>query len=248
LLCGSGCSDDDSAPAVPTGGGKGDRSPTGGATGRRDAGSKPPEEDDEDAGSMTVSDGGLLGGGVVRGECTNIEPAAYMSDTTLGDFNTAIAKPTDFVVTRVLASWDPDCTHPAILIALSDGHCPDGAGHELRLYFDAASTRDGSIILGVNTILPEPSTPTDGDQPAIRVRYYRPSAIEPSGNWGSCSDAVGMINLRNDINVDNPGELQGSFDLELTACGIDTTGSQHLIGTFNVKNRRKLSDACPAMM
>jgi hypothetical protein len=197
---------------------------------------------------MMMRDGGLLGGGVVRGECTNIEPAAYMSDTTLGAFNTAIGKPTDFVVTRVLATWDPDCAQPSILIALSDGRCPDGGGHELRFYFDAASTADGGIILGVNTITPEPSTPKDGDQPPIRVRYYRPSTLEPSGNWGTCSNASGMVNLRDDIDVNKPGELQGSFDLELTACGTETTGTQHVIGTFNVMNRRKLTDACPPEM
>ena len=241
LILGVGCSDDDSAPPpASTGGGKGEHVTTGGNVGHHDAG---PEEDDEDAGALS-RDGGIFGGGgVVAGECYNVDPAPYMSDTTLGNFNNAIAKPSDFVITRVLATWDMSCVHPTILIALSDGKCPNGKGHELRFYIDAQSIVDGTVISGVNEISPETNNPDTPDP--IRVRYFRPEPLEPAGNWGSCSLASGMLSIRGEIDANNLGNVEGAFDMELTACDGMSAEAQTLIGTFNAKMRRNLLDACP---
>jgi hypothetical protein len=242
-MCGAGCSDDDSAPPpAPSGGGKGDRPTTGGSgMVHRDAGGV---VDDDDGGAITL-DGGIVGSGAAHGECYDVEPAAYMSDTTLGEYNNAIRSPSDFVITRVLATWDPRCSPATIVIALSGGHCPNGDGHELRFYIDAQAIVDGIVVPGVNVLLPEPSLPTD-DQPPIRARYFRPERLMPSGDWGSCTKAAGMLSIRDELDVRDLRTIQGAFELELTPCGSGASGTQTLIGTLNASMKRTLSVACPA--
>jgi len=239
LGSGSGCSDDEPPAKAPSGGG--------GKAGRGGSGGiKPPpfdaggDEEDEDAGPGGAGSSGGPGDPLAI-ECESF-PAEPFGETTIGDFSNAVADPTDFVVTRKVASWDGGCDTPTVMIVLSDGTCPEGGGHELAFFLDANGIMEGTVGVGMNVILPE--GPGIG---GVRVRYTRPSDLEPAGTWGSCTSADGLFSVMTDdreLDVNDLDNIQAMFQLTLTPCDGSAPGVQNVKGSLNVDMRRSLDDVC----
>jgi hypothetical protein len=235
LASAAACGGDDAPARAPSGGGKGGRGGGGVMTPPRpmDGGNEPDEDGGGGAGGST--------GMVLKSECIDFDPAPY-GETMVGDLNNAIGKPADFVVTRAVATWDDGCDRPTILIVLSDGMCPRGDGHELTFFLDAQGIEDGTIIRGMNNILPE-----DGDSGGVRVRYNRPMDLEPAGSWGSCTGAdgsFGVVAKDGDLDANDLANIQARFELTLTACDGMADGVQNVLGSFNIDMRRSLDDVC----
>ena len=228
LACGVACGDDSSVSPPATGGGKGGRSGGGGV--------KPPPVDaggsdaeDEDGG------GGSGGGGADEPlgiECTNVKYAPF-GETMNGDYFNSIGEPADFRVTRVVATWDTGCEPARVKLIMSDGSCPRGDGHELTFFIDVET-----VLGGENTVLPESADST------VRVRYTRPRDLEPAGTWGSCTAAHGMFSLKDTLDPNDPGNVQATFQLELSPCDGMATGMQTVNGTLNATMRRSLKNVC----
>jgi len=166
-----------------------------------DAGAK------EDAASIDPGDGGIV---PLAQECKNVPVVSVVeTDTPDAILVNAITAPTGFKVSRVLSSWEPSCVTPTIQIAMSDGSCPSGNGHELRFLISALDIASGTVKQGLNSLVAEP------DSQGIRVRYVRSDDVEPEGVWGSCTGAMGMISFMNVLDVND-------LDLRVLLGGLDT--------------------------
>ena len=229
-----GCDDKESdAPPPPSLGG--------GATGAvgTDSG-RPPPDDDEDAGDPGEGDSGTGDSGVLPYECRNVPVVEVPVEELPPGTEASTTSPSDFEVSRLVGSWQGGCDEPMFMVQLSEGDCPNGRDHALTFMIEAASLRDGSLRLGLNTIAPEPN------DAGVVVRYVRPSPLTPAGEWGSCTGATGLIDLLGSAPATSEGStLQATFTLELTACDDSDAPTQAVNGTFDVMVRRSLADYCP---
>jgi hypothetical protein len=175
-------------------------------------------------------------------ECREVEVAPYAGiDPSTGRYTNATNEPSDLKVTRVLGTWEPACGRPTIRLEMSDGDCPDGDGHVLQFFFAAAAINTGTIVAGgSNAVVAET------ENPDLRVRYIRPSGLEPSGVWGNCDGPSGAIDLVEPIGTDAFDWFQGEFRLQLSPCDGSDNGIQQLDGSFDIQIRRGLDDVCPA--
>lgn len=223
----SACGDDEShAPLAPGGGGP----PQGGGTSTPDGGDT---VDDKDAGG--TRDAGMSSG---LSECARIDPLFFTSDEV--PTVTATESPADFRITRQVGTWRDKCDAPTLVIKLSNGICPNGQGHELEFAFPANAIADGTIIFGLNTILPELDSPH-----GIRVRYTRPDRYAPAGLYGTCEGASGSITFYNPPDISRTMHLRARYVLMLTSCDKKPNPIQEVAGYFDVLVRRTLSDYCP---
>lgn len=236
------CSDDDPAPLTP-GGGPGHEvgvnldaasdsdDDAGASADAGDAGDAGDTDDTVDAGDSTEAP--------LRYECVRIEPLQYTDDTLPA--STATSAPPDFVVTRQAATWRGDCTEPEVVIELSDGSCPLGDGHELEIVFDVNAIEDGLIAFGLNEVPPESETGAAG----IRVRYVRPDELDPSGEWGNCFGSSGSIVFYDAPNVARVGDMNFTYDLEVTSCDDRLNFPLRVAGYVEIRLRRTISEVCP---
>jgi hypothetical protein len=251
LALGLGCrNEESSAPPPPATGGS---AATGASTGDGGMIPRPPRDsgmgEDEDGGGDPTdggdpADGGgePIDGGVLPIECREV-PIVRLPDQELGpEVEASTTSPLDFNVSRLVGVWEGDCDAAVFRVELSGGECPDGNGHRLTFLIDAAAIRDGNIRLGLNLILPEPN------ETGVRIRYVRPDGTEPEGEWGTCTDATGMLDLLDDApSTEALSTLRARFSLDLTACGDMTAALQTVRGSFKVVMRRGLEDICPTM-
>jgi hypothetical protein len=233
VLCAfaAGCSKKTALPpAAPGGGGSSTTSTGGGSHPRADAAAMPPG--DEDGGRAAAAP-------VLPNECLNVPASPAGVDLLTSDLVNAIGAPSDFAATRLVAAWEASCAKPTIRIAMSDGACPSGHGHELSFSLAAAALDAGTIHGGLNTIVADPSP----DQ--IAIRYARPNHLDPNGTWGTCNGASGTLDLLGELATKAGTVFQGRFDLLLTACDGSTNGPESVSGTFNASLRRGVKDVCP---
>ncbi len=231
LACDGSASD---APRAPGGSSGAMRGPT----------TVPDDGDDPDPAADAAAPDAVDAGAeedVLPNECVTIEAADFVGEDQPvgGGFFTGVSLPDDFSVTRIQSAWAPGCDEPSYRITLSEGRCPDGRGQELVFWLDAEAVESGLIRMGQNPILEEPGTQ------GIRIRYRRPEGLDPAGEWGSCELVVGNLDLLGDVNLDPRTELQGRFQLDLTACDEATAGVQIVQGTFNALVRRSRAEVCP---
>ncbi len=242
LVSSLGCQKKTSSAPPAGGGGHAINSVGGGGGAKQDASTGSP---DEDAGAPApAEDAGIPDLNVLPGECQEVTPTMLTGeDMANGGFFNAIVTPKDFAVSRVVAAWTASCDHPAIVVVMSNGNCPEGGGHELTFKFDAAAitASDPTIRLGQNPIMPNPEA--DG----IPITYTRPADVSPNGVWGTCKDANGTLDFTTQPDVQIRTNLQARFDLELTPCGGSNTNIETVTGAFNVTLKRGLSDVCPGM-
>jgi hypothetical protein len=191
------------------------------------------EPRDDDAGTAIPS---------TQRECREVDPAPFSGeDPSTGRFFNAVDEPVDLSVTRTLATWGLACERPTIRIALSDGECPDGDGHELTFFLDYFAIENDLIARGANPIQPE------SEARDIRVRYVRPGWLEPTGEWGNCGpDPSGSVIFKDRIETDAFDWIQAQFQLQLTACDGSDNPNQQLNGSFDVQLRRGVDQACPS--
>lgn len=192
-----------------------------------------------------------LDASTVTGECTNIDPGAYVngSVTPDGTLLTGVSTPGDFMVTRALATWGVSCSSPTIMIELSDGKCPNGKpadrAHTLQILLsadaiDGTDPNKAPITVGQNVI--QPDSETNG----IEVQYIRPKDLMPHGRWGSCAGMPGSITFMSDPSTTRLSQLSGSFTFDLSVCDGNTNNSDEFVsGTFNLLLRRGREDVCP---
>lgn len=199
---------------------------------------------DEDAGVTDPGPAVLADAGgfdPVPTECENVTPANPADVGPDGTLFDAVSSPADLGVTRVEATWDGDCVRPTIRVTLSDGRCPLGNGHEVEFRFDAGAIASGKLSRGVHYLEPEPGNVD------IRVRYRRPTSLDPvgAGAWGTCLGVVGTLDLPIAPGVDERDELRGRFQMELAPCDSLALATRSVNGTFDVTLRRGLGDVCP---
>lgn len=242
LLALLGCGEEQRA-APPPGRGSGGVPDSGG---RADAGAAPmmPRDSGIPADGGPAQDSGMdvsdAGSAPLAIECSTFRPAMFVAEDPAIEPVASSTEPSDFHITRALIAWDSDCSDPGLRIELSDGRCPDGAGHTLVFWLDAAAIEDQTLVLGQNPIEPE------SEEGAIQVRYIRPARLSPSGEWGNCADASGFLNLRGEPPDTNAfTQWRGTFQLDLTRCEGADPSTQRIIGTFNLQTRRALQDVCP---
>jgi hypothetical protein len=203
----------------------------GSGSGGSDA-SRPGPEDD---GGSDVAGGG----DVLSSECDNVEAVKFIGeDTPAGEFVNAIAAPSDLEATRVVTTWSSSCSEPVIRVVMSDGRCPDGSGHELTFYLSVNDIESGNLALGQNLVREEPFE-------GLRVRYNRPEDFEPAGEWGTCADAEGYLDLLGSLDLRRDTTLNARFLMSLTPCDGSDGPVQSVEGTFNAKLRRGLQEVCP---
>jgi hypothetical protein len=229
----TGCSsDDDRSPPAPGGPSGGVIGVTGDA-GPRDQLDAGEDTNDEDAGAILRR----------KRECKRVDPTtASDEDIPLESRPSNVSAPDNFRVTRELATWTGGCTNPSILIELSDGRCPDGAGHTLRFDIAADAITDGRVSFGENVISP------DGDMRGIRVRYTRPEDLTPTGIWGTCAGSSGTLMVgMTPLETDARSNLVATFRLTLTDCSEDLAlDPLEVNGVFNIASLyRGLDDYCP---
>jgi hypothetical protein len=189
--------------------------------------------DEMDAGSTPDA-----GDGPLPYECTRIDALMYTAADEVPDVTATLA-PTDFKVTREVATWSGDCPSPSMEIALSNGICPSGQGHELVFWLPANSIADGTIALGLNQVEVEPSFN------GIRVRYTRPEHYSAEGTYGACSgSAFGMINFFDPPDTTRAEDLRATYDLTLAPCDGKGNPLIEVSGVFNVRVRRTLAMVC----
>ena len=193
-----------------------------------DAGSTPDAGPKPDAG----------GDGRLPLECMRTTAMRITSDEM--PVATAIESPSDFFVTRQAATWNGNCASPLLVIELSNGVCPNGAGHELEFTLPANAIADGQIGFGLNTIGPELDT-TD----SIRVRYTRPQPYAPVGVYGTCEAGGGQISFFEVPDITRAMNIQARFELVLEACDGKPNPAQVVSGYVDVRVRRSLTDYCP---
>jgi hypothetical protein len=212
---------------------------------KRDSGNDLADASARDSGPGLDEDGGsAAASGLAPGECKNVDAVNFIGEDRPPDgFFNAITSPTDFSVTRVVGTWEDSCVQPTIRLEMSGGSCPRGAPHKLVLWLDAKAIDAGRIMIGQNTLAPEP---TPGD---LRVRYTRPATVPQAGEYGTCAGVVGTLSMAGALGTAAKTKLQGSFQFELPHCdGGDggTLAPQSVYGTFNVVLRRGETDVCPA--
>lgn len=200
----------------------------------------PGHEDEDGGGSDEPADAGDRDSGVLAYECRGV-PAVHVPPAELPpNTEASTTSPADLDVTRLVGAWQGECDAPEFHIVMSEGDCPNGRDHALTFMIDAASLRDGSLRLGLNSIEPEPN------DVGVRVRYVRPAGLTPSGEWGTCAGADGLIDLLGEApSTSAPSKLEGTFSLELTACDGSGAAPESVNGTFQVMVRRSLIDYCP---
>jgi len=222
---------EDERPAPPGAPVSGDHSFN--APDREDAGT-----DKRDAGDDPGSkpDAGLVTSNCVRVRALTGDP----EDTPSVTYNET---PADFSVTRQAEQWTvSDCEHPKLTLALSDGLCPRGQGHELTFEFALNAIADGTIHAGNNQLLP------DSEAIGLRVRYTRPSPLVPRGVWGSCADVAGQLIFLDEPQARAGAVLDARYELTLTACDGTAAEPQVLLGSFRHELRYGLSRFCPNRM
>lgn len=209
------CGSNEPTAARAPGGGKGTYSPSGGA--------KPTSQPDV---SMDGASDAAVGGGseVPEGDCYPVEGSSR------------IAMPTDFTPTHVAATWLHGCDMPTVLIALSEGGCPDGRGHELVFNIEPAAIDDGLLLLGNNPL----ATTLGG----FAVRYRRAAPVMPTGEWGNCSSAGGSFDLDRFAPA-TPGQISMRFNMSLTDCTGSATAAYQVSGNIDVPLARGLATLCP---
>ena len=147
-------------------------------------------------------DGGiyLLDSGILVAECEEITPVPFIGEDTVdGQYANAIASPADLRASRILASWGRGCDPASVVIMMSDGHCPDGDGHELSFALDASAIDSGVLGNGIHDV--SPSSP-------FVIRYTRPTRRPPAGEWGNCEGASGTLNVRGELGLNRFDRLQ----------------------------------------
>lgn len=222
------------APRVPTSGGNST------SQGPRDASTG-------DA-ARPVADSGRDddGGGVfpLDFECSQFKVAASAGESpSTGRYLNAVDEPPDFKVTRGLATWDITCTPPTIVLALSTGDCPEGAGHELEFALDATAIQAGVISPGQNAIESESIGKT------LRVRYVRPRGLSPSGVWGTCAEVppTGGVTIRDErLGVGYGARFEALFQMTLSPCDVSANPAIQVEGSFDLQLRRSIDEVCPA--
>jgi hypothetical protein len=239
LACGSG--DEDRAPRPPSvGGGSGGSNggvggpfiPMGGNDGDDDAG-----EQDEDGGGGT---GGSAGGGSDMGvRCLDVDPVPPGTDPDPNMLANIVTMPTDLQVERAEAAWEEGCVQPSLRVTLSSGNCPDGDGHQLTFFLPADGVEESTLLMGQNLIMPEPAAGF------IRVRYTRPTRLEPNGVWGTCNGASGTLDIVGELELIQGRILQGNYTLDLTRCDGGEDSVQLVTGAFRVVVPASLSAVCP---
>lgn len=242
VLCGVGvqaCGDDEAA-APPSRSGR-----DGGGSGpppvipNRDSGG---DDDEDDGGEDMAADSGRDSGASGAGgpsSCQDFDAVPPGSDPNPDSNFNMIEEPTDFAVTRASATWDVgDCNDPTLVVTLSTGNCPDGDGHQLTFFVPAEGVEDRTIVLGNNPITED----SPGD---IRVRYTRPLRVTPNGQWGTCANVRGTLDLIRNIDLKKGSKLEGDFLLELTRCDDGAPSTQTVDGQFNVEIPATLADLCP---
>lgn len=122
---------------------------------------------------------------------------------------------------------------------MSEGACAADEDHELVFNFDAAAIDSGSLALGLNIVVAEPSAS------GLVIRYRRPTPLVPNGVFGSCDGVVGTLDFVGELDTDVGTKLKGRFDLMLPSCDASDAAEQSVTGTFDTEIRRSLSDACP---
>jgi hypothetical protein len=231
-----GCKKDEKKPpAAP--GGNGFQS--GGVGSRSDAGPK-------DSGGPV--DGGItIDASTISGECTNVDPGDYVAANggiaSDGTVLTGATAPSDFMITRAVATWETSCIDPTILIELSDGKCPGGKQHKLQILLsaDAIDGANPTILVGQNTLQADPE-----ENNGIRVQYMRPNSLDPHGTWGSCTGMPGTVDFLSEPATARLSRLSGRFTLDLAACDGSAKTDEFVNGTFNLVLRRSRADVCPS--
>ena len=225
-LCASSCSKDDPAPPnAPLGELTGSRSTT------RDAGQDPAAED-----SGTSSDAGS-DAGPTASACLRVPVLSTSVEDSTGQ--TSTEQPADFVVSRQAELWSNDCADPQLTLALSDGPCPLGLGHELSLTFSVNAIEDGAIHIGNNAVASEVETPF------IRARYTRPARLKPHGVWGTCAGAEGTLVFFEAPVLTVGSLMQARYQLSLTACDGSGADPEFVVGTFKVPLSHAIAGICP---
>jgi hypothetical protein len=228
LTCaGLGCSKDDTPPNAPLGELTGTHN-----TPQRDAGQDGGSGDDAGAADASVD------AGAPASACLRVPTLSTSVEDATGE--TSTEQPGDFLVTRQAELWSDDCDNPRLTIALSDGLCPVGLGHELSLSFSVNDIEDGAIHLGNNAVASE----IESD--AVRVRYTRPKRLKPNGVWGTCAAASGQI-VFFEAPVLSAGSLfQARYQLNLTPCDGSDADPQFVVGTFKIRLNYSLATICPS--
>jgi hypothetical protein len=189
------------------------------------------------AGAGSATDAGPAADAVLAATCERIEALRSSGEDT--PTVTSTDQPLDFLVTRQVITWNTDCTNPVLTIELSDGDCPRGSGHELKISLSVNDVEDGLIHGGLNSVAPE------SDLGGIRVRYTRPARLRPSGTWGTCSGASGQIVFVETPEIVTRSTLWARYQLMLAPCdGMDHEG-EAVYGAFKIQLRQDLSDFCP---
>mgnify|MGYP003444758356 FL=1 len=221
LCAGPSCSDDPAPPNGPLG----EMSST--------SNNPPPARTDDDAGT----DAGRADAGGPASACLRVPTLSASVEDLPGE--TSTERPADFLVSRQSESWSADCKNPQLTIALSDGYCPTGLGHELSLTFSVNDLEDGVIHLGNNAVASEL------ESPSIKVRYTRPARLKVHGVWGTCAAASGQL-VFFEAPVLTAGSLfQARYQLELTACDGSRAEPQFVVGTFKLRLSYSLANVCP---
>lgn len=239
--CGDSADEDDgpTVPVTPHDAGPGGTGGTGGSG--------------SDAG--TGDDGGVPGiGDVVFGECDFNDPVP--PEGTEAPIGTGFNTPDDFLVERVLTTWEGSCDNPVLRIEMSEGRCPNGTGHGAILLLEANKILDHTIITGMNYVGP------DDNGNGISLRYVRGRRDPPQGEWGNCGTPVaspdagvdsgppaefGFLVFFGDISLSAGSELSArlAFKDSLADCTGMMNGPSGLSGAFVVKLQRGLEDVCP---
>jgi hypothetical protein len=223
------CKDDD-RPSVPAAPNQEPTTPIG-------VGHPPDGGDEEDAGEPrdAAPDSGPV---LPAFTCERVEVLGSSGEDTPN--LTSTDNPHDFKVSRQAVSWL--CDPKRLVIALSDGNCPKGAGHELTLELSVAAVQDGAIRLGMNRLQAE------ADRPDIRVRYTRPKRLKPNGVWGNCKEPMdeSLLTFLEAPDVALRSILQARYSFTLPACD-DTSNAPILVsGAFKLTLRLDPAEACPA--
>jgi len=245
-LCGvSGlaCGDDEKAPRAPVsvgngrdggGGTGGPFVPIGGGTGGDD------DDDsgvnDEDGGGGTGGTGGSM---EIGSRCRDVDVVPPGIDPDPENLANVVTSPIDLAVSRAEAAWEEGCVQPSLRVTVSDGNCPDGDGHQLTFFLPADGVEESTLFMGQNVIMPEPAAGF------IRVRYTRPSRLEPSGVWGTCSGSSGTLDIIGDLELIQGRVLQANYTLDLTRCDDGEDSIQQVTGSFHIEVPASLSEVCP---
>jgi hypothetical protein len=156
---------------------------------------------------------------------------------------TSTERPADFLVARQSEAWIvDDCANPKLTLEFSDGLCPAGSGHQLSFTLDLDNLADGAIHAGNNEVLP------DGDGVGIRIRYTRPSRLQPNGTWGTCAGAAGQLIFLNEPKPSAGAILDARYDMILTPCDGSDQEPQVVVGSMRVILRFGLNRFCPDRM